>query len=325
MKLRLTPRQLTAGALLFCGGFAACRPFRTPSVPPRYPTEVVRHGLDRLAIPYDDPQRHVKENLFARINRDRAEAGLPPVAYEPRAALVGDHFCLDAAMAGTVGHWDLQGRTPYLRWALAGGLDYHSQNTASYSFSSGSVDRPLADLLLEAHEIFMAERPPRDGHRRAVLDPTNTHVGIGMAVVGGEFRMSEEFTSVALPWIELPAKPLRAGEWASFASGVPDVLEVESIELRHEPEPRALKRGDLVNRGAYRYPRLVRRYDPHLPAGLVYRGGGRGDFEVKRGRVFLGFPLSEGPGHYFVLAYVRRAATTGPLWPVTAAMITALP
>lgn len=58
---------------------------------------------------------------------------------------------------------------------------------------------------------------------------------------------------------------------------------------------------------------------------MTYRGGGRGDFEVERGRVFLGFPLDQGPGHYYVLAYVRRAGTPSPLWPVTAAMLTALP
>lgn len=203
-----------AGALVCCGVLASCRPMRAPSAPPVYPTDVVRHGPDRLAIPYDDPQRTAKGVLFARINRDRAEAGVPPVAYEPRAALVGDLFCLDAAMTGSVGHWDLQGRAPYLRWALAGGLDFHSQNAASYSFSSGSVDRPVKDLLIEAHETMMAERPPKDGHRRTILDPTSTHVGIGVAVVGGEFRMTEEFTSVAFEWIEVPAKPLRAGEWA---------------------------------------------------------------------------------------------------------------
>ena len=312
-------------ALACCAALGSCRPLRAPSTPPLYPKEVMRHGPDRLAISYDDPQQAAKAVLFARINRDRAAAGVPLVSYEPRAALVGDLFCLDAAMTGAFGHWDLQGRAPYLRWVLAGGVDFHSQNSASYSFSSGSVDRPVVDLLLEAHETMMAERPPKDGHRRTILDPTSTHVGIGLAVVGGEFRMTQEFTSVAFEWIEVPEKPLRAGEWASFAGGVPAAFEIEAIELRHEREPRPISRRDLEQRGAYGYPRVVRTYSPRLPRGMTYRGGGRGDFEVKRGRVFLGFPLSEGPGHYYVVAHVRRAGTEGPAWPVTAALVTALP
>ena len=41
---------------------------------------------------------------------------------------------------------------------------------------------------------MMAEKPPDDGHRQAILDPLWTHVGIGVALEGGEFRMTEEFT-----------------------------------------------------------------------------------------------------------------------------------
>ncbi|MGH9885249.1 MAG: CAP domain-containing protein, partial [bacterium] len=218
----------------------------------------MRHGPERLAIAYDDPHRAEKDVLFARINRDREEAGVPPVAYEPRAALVGDLFCLDTAMEGAFGHWDLRGRAPFLRWAQAGGVDFHTENAASYSVSSGRVDRPLTELLLKTHAEMMAERPPADGHRRAVLDPNHTHVGIGLAVVGGEFRMTEEFTAVAFEWIEIPSRAVRAGEWASFAGLVSSGTDIETIEVRHEPPPRPLSLHDLQQRGSYAYPRIVR-------------------------------------------------------------------
>ena len=313
---------LPAAALL--AACAACSMTRAPRAPvPQYPTDVVRYGPERLAVAYDDPHRADKDLLLARINRDRVAAGVPPVSDDPRAALVGDLFCLDAAMAGTSGHWDLAGRPPFLRWAQKGGVDFHTENATSYSISSGRIDRPLAELLLQAHDGMMAERAPADGHRRTVLNPHQTHVGIGLAVVGGELRMTEEFTAAALDWIEIPAHALRAGEWATIAAGIPAGLVVSAIEIRHLPEPHALTRRDLAQRGAYSYPPIAHRYDPRLPEGVVYRGSGRGDFEVHNGRVSLAFPLDQGPGHYFVLTYVHRVGDAP--YPVTAAMVTAEP
>ena len=63
-------------------------------------------------------------------------------------------------------------------------MDYHGENTAGLSTTSGEISRSVGELLIESHEAFMTELPPDDGHRRAILDPSFTHVGIGVAVVG---------------------------------------------------------------------------------------------------------------------------------------------
>jgi hypothetical protein len=160
------------------------------------------------------------------------------VLYEPRAALAGDRFCLDAALAGSWGHWDTRGRAPYLRWALAGGADFQAENVAGYSVSSGRTDRPLGALMLDAHEAMMAERPPRDGHRRTILDPSFAHVGIGVAAVAGEFRMTEEFTRVTFEWIEVPTDAVPPSRGARFAGQTLPEWEVGEIEIRFEPPPR---------------------------------------------------------------------------------------
>lgn len=120
-------------AVLLAAGCAG-HPYRRGEEPP--PT--IRLGPARIALAYDDPREADKRVLLDQINRDRAASGAPPLRYEPRASLVGDLFCLDAA-------------------------------------------------------------PPRDGHRRTILNPDYTHVGIGFAVAGGEFRLTEEFTRVASP------------------------------------------------------------------------------------------------------------------------------
>jgi uncharacterized protein YkwD len=283
--------------------------------PPRRAEErppILRLGPDRTAIVYDDPREADKRRLLARINRDRAAAGLPPVRYEPRASLVGDLFCLDAALGGFWGHWDHRGRPPFVRWGLSGGVDFHAQNSAAISSSDGVTERPVLDLMLESHQAMMDEKPPKDGHRRLILDPAYTHVGIGVAVAGGEFRLTQEFTRVAFEWIEVPATPLAAGATATFAGKPLPGWEVTAIEIRHEPPPKPLSARQLRRLGSYGYPKLVRTFD---------------DFGTDAGgTVSVRFPLDEGAGYYFVLCFVApRSRAEASVTPATAAMVTALP
>ena len=253
-----------AGLLLAGAALPACVGLRGPG-PPR--PGHARLGPERVAIAYDDPHAGEKALLFQRINRDRALHGVPPLSYEPRAALVGDLFCRDAARSGTRGHWDAAGRAPYLRWGQAGGVDYHAQNAGSHTNTSGRLFLPLLDLLLERHEAMMAERPPDDGHRRTILDPLFTHVGIGAALAGGEFRMTEEFTRVGFEWIEVPKSPLAVGGLATFAGRPLAGWEVGLVEVRFEPPPRPLLPLDPCALGAYAYPPIVRRSARSPPPG----------------------------------------------------------
>ena len=280
----------------------------------------LRLGLDRLVVAYEDPRPADKRLLFERINRDRLRHGVPAVSWEPRAALVGDLFCLDAALTGSAGHWDMQGRAPYLRWGLAGGVAYHAQNAAAWSLASGRFDGPVGEMLIQSHESMMAETPPHDGHRRLLLDPAYTHVGIGLAVVGRQFRLSEEFTRVAFEWIAVPSQPLRAGSLATMAGRPLPGWQVGLVEVRFEPPPKPLSLLEIEARSSYGYPPTVR---------TMYPEAGRDGLEVRhRGEVRLRFVLDQGPGHYFVLCYVRRAGD-GPklltMMPATAAMVTATP
>jgi uncharacterized protein YkwD len=316
------PRRRWA-ALLAGAAAAAC--LTTRPTEPRYP--VVRHGPERTAMAYDEPRPEDKRALFDRINRDREEHGVPPVLYEPRAALAGDRFCQDSAADRLIGHWDLQGRAPYVRWGLLGGVDFHAENVASFSISSGRFTRPLRELMLEAQGNMMAEVPPDDGHRRTILDPSFTHVGIGLAEVGGEVRVTEEFTRVAFEWIDVPAGPLRTGQRASFAGRPVKGWAVGVVELRFEPPPQPLTVLEVRRRRAYEYPPVIRSLVPDLSAPPGYVSARRGDFDVGAdGSFSFSFPLDAGPGHYFVLCYMRPAReTTGLMGPATAAMITALP
>jgi uncharacterized protein YkwD len=296
---------LFAGLLLGrCGG--------APGTSPTTPSGFRRLGPDRDEIAYTEPAATAKRRLFRRINADREAHGLSRLRYDLLAAKVGDAFCADAVRGRTIGHWDLAGRPPYLRWALAGGVDYQGENAASVTRTGWVVrEEEIATLLLESHERMVSEKPPEDGHRRAILDPKWTHVGIGVSWEGGEFRMTEEFVRRAAEWVEIPSGPVPAGSAAAIRVQLPDGWAVGTIEVAHEPEPDSLTREEVNRRGAYGLPAPVRRLLPILKGGLHYTGGGVGDFEASGGRIEARIPLERGPGSYYVILF----AEPGPVPP----------
>jgi len=281
--------------------------------------------MSRLAPDYAERVPSAKAELLAVINEERKAAGAPPLSYDLLGAKVGDEFCEDAARNRTTGHWDLAGRAPYLRWALAGGIDHHAQNFAAESRKGFGYSEPADELLKSAHARFMAERPPADGHRKTVLDPIWTHVGIGFAIVGGEMRMTEEYSRRVLEWVELPAGAVKAGKGAFVALKLPRGWSVGAIEVAWEAFPRTMSRAAIAERGTYGLPPSSRTLHPYPPAGTRWESGEKGDFSsVSGGRVEVSVPLDRGPGHYFLVVFAAEGPAQGrKLYPVAAPMLTA--
>lgn len=303
------------------------RPGSAPPPLPPAPYPLALRGADRHAADPSDRRLELRLRLVERINRDRAEHGVPPVVYDPLASRIGDAFCLDAVLTGISAHFDAAGRAPYVRWGRGGGVDYHVQNVAAYGVSSGALDRPLAEILLASHATMMAERPPDDGHRRTILDRELDHVGIGVGVAAGEVRLTQEFSRVAFEWLALPGQRLRAGSLAIVGGKPLPGLEVALVEIRQEPPPRPLDRDDPRRGGSYGFPPLVKQLWPGPPRGFVLLGGERPDFELRKdGSFFAQFPLDAGPGSYVAIVYVRRGpGPSGELRPATTLLIEALP
>ncbi len=305
-------------ALLAAACTSAPRPRETP-----IPT--VRRGPERSATTYEEHYPKAKARLLARLNEERRAAGAPPVAYDLFAARVGDAFCLDTARTRSTGHWDTAGRPPYLRWGLAGGVDYHAENLGSLTRVGADVDEAeVPALLLDAHERMMAERPPDDGHRRTVLDPAWTHVGIGAATVGGEFRMAEEFSRHVVEWVEVPAGPLPAGTRASFAVKLPAGWSLASIEVGFEPPARPMSRAEIARRGSYAYPGVSQSFLARAPANFQYPDGSRGEVGLLQSLARVDIPLLSGAGNYYVFVYAAPGSVARRrLSPLTAALIQA--
>jgi uncharacterized protein YkwD len=312
-------RSLAAGAFALLVAGCASRP------PAAGPIPLARFGPERASAPYADHEPDAKVALLARINADRAAAGVPPVAVDLVAAKAGDAFCLDAARTGVMGHWDVAGRAPYDRYADAGGADWHGENFSGTSRRGEAFRRgELVGLVLEAHGRMMAEKPPDDGHRRAILDPLWTHVGIGIALEGGEFRMTEEFTRHAAVWVEAPASRVRAGRTAPVNVKLPKGWKLAAVEVAHERFPRPLAPKEINKRGAYAFPAATQRLLPLVAPGFKYSDGSTGEVATSDGVVRAKIALASGPGSYWVLVYAAPGAVDGKaLSPITAVRILA--
>lgn len=204
------------------------------------------------------PEDPVKLGVWQRINADRSAAGLPPVAWDEAAARVADAFCAKQVQEQTRGHFLINGFPPYARTGLAGVFGMGSENAVAWTTSGTSFQDPPLNLALSGEESMMAEKPPADGHRRTILDPEVTHVGVGWAQGSGRFRMAQEFLVRHLARLTLeqsagnPATVLVKGQTLSD-------YRLAFVTLAHESTPRPLTRSQANARTHYEFrpPRLA--------------------------------------------------------------------
>jgi uncharacterized protein YkwD len=317
--------SLVCALLVLLAPGCASRPPSAAGVAPPAAVPMARLGPERAGTLRSSPDSDAKAALLARINADRAAAGVPQLEWDAVAERAGDAFCLDAARTGVMGHWDLAGRAPYDRLADAGGVDFGAENFSGTSRTGSSFHRgELVGLLLDAHGRMMAEKPPADGHRKTILDPVWTHVGIGVALEGGEFRMTEEFTRHAAVWIEAPAGRVRAGRSVTVNVQLPKGWSLAAVEIAYERFPRPLPAKVIRQRAEYGFPPASQTLRPRLVAGFHYADGSSGDVIADGGLVRAKVALQSGPGSYWVLVFADFGPADGKaLAPLTAVRIAA--
>lgn len=133
--------------------------------------------------------------MLNAINEDRINVGLAPVVWDATAELAGRLHATDMLESRYFSHWDLMGYGPEHRYALTGGTDAVSENIYTYSYTySDDTAAPIEnwdEIVRQAQQSLM-ESP---GHRRNILDPMHTHVGIGMAYDSdhGVLTLAQEF------------------------------------------------------------------------------------------------------------------------------------
>src|SRR5450432_741666 len=123
--------------------------------------------------------------VLALVNRDRAENGLPAVALDDTASRAGQRHADDMARSGYTAHWGTDGSVPEERYSGAGGSDFVQENAGCLADGAQrELERPPyfeARLLERVEHAFMDEKPPRDGHRKNILKPGHSGLGVGVA------------------------------------------------------------------------------------------------------------------------------------------------
>jgi len=277
--------------------------------------------------PIDETRFALRQEMLRMINRDRVAHGLKPVELAAEVSVQADAYCAKQIRNGTTGHFTTDGQAPYMRYSFAGGNDGVSENAAAWSANYKFSDRALYEMMRRSEETMMGEAAPHDGHRRTLLDPYATHVGIGLAWEGGEFRLAQEFVRRYVTW----SRPLpRAAALTEPVLGIARPVagfRIEAISVHHEPIPQAISAitANLISN--YSLPEKRRDYLPRLRTYFhresngslrevreEYTDGRRGDFPVAADGTFnFAVPFVDGPGVYTVVVWVTKDGEHTPI------------
>jgi uncharacterized protein YkwD len=262
----------------------------------------------------------LRQQLLEMINNDRGRVGLAPVDLDLQVSALGDTYCESQIRNQTVGHFTVDGLAPYMRYSFAGGNDGLTENTAAWSASYTFSENALLELIRQSEAAMMAEVPPHDGHRLAILDPAATHVGIGLAWEQGEFRLTEEFIRRYVEWTRPLPRAARVGDRVLFGGRPPAGYRIEAIAVHREPLPQPMPPEQVNEITGYSLPDLRREYLPRLPLrrwvdpdGSLhelreqYSDGRTGDFQTALdGSFAFAVPLLDGPGIYTVVVWIHK-------------------
>ena len=243
--------------------------------------------------------------MLALINRDRATHGLRPVELDEGApTTAGQLHAEDMVRLGYLGHWGSDGSVPEQRHTEAGGADMVLENALCFTDEKKrQIDtKPLIDpkQIERAESLFFDEVPPNDGHRKNILKPQHTRVGIGIA------QSTETATELPVPcfaqefvdgygtYTPIPKKA-KVGSILHVEGTLAKDVRPTGIGLARQPTPKPLPASELNKRRSYPVPRPYQMYwGPGFVTPILAK--------IDGSKIAIDVPLSDGghPGLYEV-------------------------
>ena len=272
-------------------------PTPRPSPTPR-PTNTLVPTL--TVAPTRTPKPSPDLETFARymmdlINRDRQAAGFPPVQWDETAARAAQVHAEEMARYVYLSHWNLDGYGPEHRYNYAGGRDAVRENVyAYYQRSSTGAGIPIQDwqkAVEEAEEALMQSA----GHRDNILQPSHTHVGIGIGYnpALGEVRIAQEFVDRYVVLDPVP-EAVRAGDAVEIAGRMLPGVSSPLFNLAYEPLPTPMSVAELNKTSTYTSrAEVLEALKPQV--------------EGSRFRATIRFAESGRPGLYHIRVWVERS------------------
>ncbi len=259
--------------------------------------------------------------LFEQINQIRVENDLAPLLKDPTAFRVAQRHCARQIFDGSFGHFASDGLAPYHRYSFDGGRDAVLENTSSWSSDTPYEPDEIRGLVDRSLRAMLDERPPDDGHRRAILDPWVTHLGTGIAWRGGEVRIAQEFLRRYITWTAPPPVEVTDDTRVRVEGRPIDGWHLAALSVHFESFPRNLRPSEASGIESWDFPADRIDYEPKRLettseiVRLTHASGGRaGDLFVDSDRSFtFSVPFTRGNGVYTLVAWVRRNGSESPL------------
>lgn len=283
-------------------------------------------GPRGTVTPILDEYAQARLILLEAINADRVAHGVRPVALDSLATVVAQFHAEAMARGGYLSHYEEDGSLPYERFAQAGGLAHVRENVFRSELRPSGTSRP--GPLLPGFDIRQAEEwlMGSPGHRRTILDPFRTHVGLGVAEdsLRGAIYVVQEFVANYVNLVA-PTRGWRGAPAVITGRMVSDDLRPLLLQLTRESPPGWTRSPDSVPpRGAY--------VDGSGPGVTVPPWRIRWNPSDHTFRIELLLPRSSEPSRYYGILYVAseddvrealgsRKALSSQGWPGAAFMI----
>jgi hypothetical protein len=200
----------------------------------------------------DDEALKLKLAQLEIINKSRKKFNAPALKLDILASRVANMMSREAAENEYLGHWNMKGEEPYLRYAFAGGFDHVSENAygewsnTDFAFSTQAI----GNMMKTGHAKFMAEKAPDDGHKQTIIDKAHNYVGIGYCLTGKQFRYYEEFLDRYLEFDNVP-KEMKTGESATITVKTNGRSFLYFLMIYRENFPQPLTPEQISRKGSY--------------------------------------------------------------------------
>jgi len=190
---------------------------------------------------YEFAQRYT----LMRINQERVRASAGRVQLDPLASHSAKLHSDEMLAGDYLSHWNSEGLKPTRRYNLLGGYDSVGENVYMQHGQLASLEECL--------DTMMATLMDSPGHRRTILDPTYTHIGLGFAIDNGsqDFYAAQEFIVRVGGEYSCPLTA-RVGETVEFSGRFDQYrYELEHVVVGYEDPPVPRERSWLMRTESY--------------------------------------------------------------------------
>ncbi|MBI4852321.1 MAG: hypothetical protein HY819_11040 [Acidobacteria bacterium] len=222
----------------------------------------------------------LKQHIFQLINQERRSQGLRPIELDDFASKIAERHAKEMLEYEFTSHWNQAGLKPYMRYSLAGGTDAVGENVAGKWSNSGFDNSRIPSIIEQLHLAMFNETPPNDSHRRTILSPEYTHVGLAFMFNNYRVQIAEEFLARYIEVEPIERKVKLGKDILLKGELLFEGTDIHTITITYEPFPEPLEVAFLNRTGGYSFPqdRLVLR--PKLTDGRVYSDDSTGEIDV---------------------------------------------